>query len=272
MRYIAVPCGRCPECLKKRQNDWAIRIEKETDSITSNGGSCYFITVTYSDEHLPFNADTGCITLDKTDAQKFIESLKRRLIYYKDCKIRYYLCGEYGDNFGRPHLHAIVWFPGLDITSEDLRPHIESCWTKGLVLGIHPFSTQLAQYVAKYSTKQFGTDYDGMQPPFGLMSLKPAIGSDWINKNRDFYLRNPHPFLTDRTGVRYSLPRYYRSRVYDLNEYNNYVDACIKQHDLKLQSKLDFYGDTSFLRDEDQAHERFIELFWSNLQNKRKLF
>lgn len=272
IRYIAVPCGRCPECLRKRQNDWAIRIEKETDHVTRNGGSCYFITLTYEDNKLPFDPETGCVTLLKSDAQKFIETFKRRLSYYKDCKIRYYLCGEYGDQFSRPHYHAMIWLPGLDITAEDLRPFVEDSWTNGLVLGVHPFSTQLAEYVAKYSTKQFGVDYDGMQPPFGLMSLKPAIGKSWIDNNRDFYLDNPHSFLTDRTGVRFSLPRYFRNRVYTLSAYENYVNECIVSHDLKLQCKLDFYGNTEFLRHEDEAHERFIELFWTRLQDSRKLF
>lgn len=272
LHYIDVPCGHCPACLKKRQNDWSIRIEKETDYIVKNGGSCYFITVTYEDHSLPIDEETGCVTLSKPDAQKFIETLKRRILYYKDTKIRYYLCGEYGDQFSRPHYHAMIWLPGLQITAEELRPFIEDSWSNGLVLGVHPFSTQLAQYVAKYSTKQYGTNYDGMQPPFGLMSLKPAIGSHWISDNRDFYLKNEHPFLTDRTGVRYSLPRYFRSRVYTLEGYQNYVDQCISQHDLKLQCKLDFYPDNSFYMHDRMANQRFIELFWKRLNDKRKLF
>lgn len=272
LHYIDVPCGRCPECLKKRQNDWAIRIEKETDHILNNGGSCYFVSITYADNSLPFDEETGCVTLLKSDAQKFIETLKRRLIYYKQTKIRYYLCGEYGDNFGRPHYHAMIWLPGLQISAEELRPFIVDSWSNGIVLGVYPFSTRLALYIAKYSTKQYGVDYDGMQPPFGLMSLKPAVGSCWVNSNRDFYLKNEQPYLTDRTGVRYSLPRYYKSRVYTIDGYNNYVNQCIAQHDLKLQCKLDFYQDTSFYMYDRMANMRFIELFWKQLKEKRKFF
>lgn len=272
LKYITVPCNRCPECLKKRQQDWAIRMEQETVDCESKGGCCYFTTLTYEDSNLPYFEDDGSISLYKRDAQKFIETLKRRIKwrYGKDTNVRYFCCGEYGDKVGRPHYHFMLWFP-FQITSYELRPILEDVWTNGIILGIHPFSIQLAEYVAKYSTKQYGIDYGGIQQPFALMSLKPAIGSSWIERNRDFYLLNPHPFMTDRHGVRFSLPRYYRNRVYDLNVYQNYVDACIKQHDLDLECKLQYYGNQYF-RDTRQANERFIELFWQNLKSNTNVF
>lgn len=95
VKYIQVPCGHCPACLLKRQHDWAIRMEKETEHVTLHGGSCYFTTLTYSDENLSFGS-TDEPTLSKSDVKKFIEALKRRFLYYKKCKIRYFCCGEYG--------------------------------------------------------------------------------------------------------------------------------------------------------------------------------
>lgn len=153
-----------------------------------------------------------------------------------------------------------------------MRPYIEDCWTYGLVLGVYPFSSKLAEYIAKYSTKQFGDSYEGIQPPFALMSLKPAIGYCWIENNRDFYITNPHYFLTNRTGVRYSLPRYYRNRVSGINEYYSFVAQIIADNDLKLQNKLEFNSFTNVFRDEDLAHERFIENFWTRVINSRSIF
>lgn len=271
VKYISVPCGHCPNCLMKRQHDWAIRMEKETDFITRNGGSCYFITLTYDDENLTYG-ETDQPSLSKMDAKRFLESFKRRMIYYKDCKIRYFLCGEYGDHFSRPHFHVNIWFPRLDITSEELRPHVEACWQNGLVLGIHPYSSKLAEYIAKYSTKQLGDLYEGIQAPFALMSLKPAIGKCWIDENRDFYITNPHYYLTNRLGTRYSLPRYYRNRVSGINEYYSFVSQIIAENDLKLQNKLEFNSFTNVFRDEDNAHERFIENFWTRVKNSRSIF
>lgn len=59
-----VPCGKCLECLKRRQSDYATRIYREA----SKGGRMYFITLTYRDEALPLSKrlfkadkDTGLV-------------------------------------------------------------------------------------------------------------------------------------------------------------------------------------------------------------------
>ena len=49
-RYTIVPCGKCIECLKKRQNDLACRCEREAVF----RGSMHFVTLTYEDAFLPF--------------------------------------------------------------------------------------------------------------------------------------------------------------------------------------------------------------------------
>lgn len=48
--YI-VPCGKCTECLKKRQNDLAVRLQREA----ANRGSMVFLTLTYNDDTLPLS-------------------------------------------------------------------------------------------------------------------------------------------------------------------------------------------------------------------------
>lgn len=50
MQYNIVPCGKCIECLKKRQNDLACRCEREAVL----RGSMHFVTLTYEDAFLPF--------------------------------------------------------------------------------------------------------------------------------------------------------------------------------------------------------------------------
>lgn len=46
-----VPCGKCIECLKKRQNDLALRAMLEA----SKRGSMAFVTLTYDEENLPLS-------------------------------------------------------------------------------------------------------------------------------------------------------------------------------------------------------------------------
>ena len=76
-KLLVLPCGKCPNCLKKKAQEWTSRLLKETE----NFKYCYFITLTYSDEHYR--------DLNKEDLQKF---LKR---YRKNFKVdlKYYITG-----------------------------------------------------------------------------------------------------------------------------------------------------------------------------------
>lgn len=50
---LILPCGRCEECLASRKSDLYIRAFFETVRCLSNGGFCFFETLTYNDYHLP---------------------------------------------------------------------------------------------------------------------------------------------------------------------------------------------------------------------------
>lgn len=223
--YTLVPCGKCPDCLKKRQQDWSIRIQKETDNCLKNGGSAYFITITYDDEHLNYGSDDRP-TLYPPDVQVFLKRLRRQLEYKYEIKMRFFLCGEYGDSFDRPHYHFCFWSDRF-ISSEDLRPLVESSWPYGLTLGINPMNVQYSEYVAKYSCKRFGIDYTGVVPPFARMSLKPAVGYCFVDGNTEdgkenisFYRRNALFHTFDVSHVPFALPRYYRDRIHTLDTLN----------------------------------------------------
>lgn len=70
---IEVPCGKCIECLKKRQNDLALRAMQEA----SKRGSMAFVTLTYNEENLPLSirlqridVETG--ELDESEASPLV--------------------------------------------------------------------------------------------------------------------------------------------------------------------------------------------------------
>ena len=93
---IKLPCGQCVGCRLERSRQWAVRCMHEASLYKRN---C-FITLTYSNEYLPPN-----MSLVKSDFQKFMKRLRKRC----GSSVRYYYCGEYGENFGRPHYHAILF-------------------------------------------------------------------------------------------------------------------------------------------------------------------
>ena len=67
-KVVQVPCGKCPECLSRRQNDIAVRAYREALKF----GNCWFLTLTYAPDHVPFaktllsiDKDTSEILIDK---------------------------------------------------------------------------------------------------------------------------------------------------------------------------------------------------------------
>lgn len=101
---IEVPCGQCIGCRLERSRQWALRCVHEASLHDEN---C-FITLTYDPEHLPiyFRDDGPALgTLCKEDFQNFMKRLRERI----GTKIRFFHCGEYGEQLGRPHYHAIIF-------------------------------------------------------------------------------------------------------------------------------------------------------------------
>lgn len=193
-----------------------------------NNANAYFITLTYDEESIPIvNILTGecdirgktsdeCIgTLRKKDVQDFLKRLRSRI---SPRKIRYYLCGEYGTRTSRPHYHAIIFgdenlrrarLPSDIPTS--VEQLIRDCWQlDGKTIGftdVQDITDNRIYYVAKYITKS-NTNLDGLQPPFSLMSRKPAIGDSYTK-----YASKDRPFVVNEKGHKLALPRYYKKKL-----------------------------------------------------------
>ena len=60
-----------------------------------------FITLTYAPEHCPKD-----MSLNYEDFQLFMKRLRKR---YTGKTIRFYMAGEYGESFDRPHYHACIF-------------------------------------------------------------------------------------------------------------------------------------------------------------------
>lgn len=140
---ILVPCGHCQACLLKRASSLTRLCELE--SLTHY--KTFFITLTYNNFYLPkasliptedidyynlVDIESGELleenifvddeTLEvihrkcgsdyipylcKYELQLFFKRLRK---YYKNEKLRYFACGEYGPLHLRPHYHILLWF------------------------------------------------------------------------------------------------------------------------------------------------------------------
>lgn len=219
-RPLILPCGQCVGCRLKRAQTWALRCVHESKMHAEN---C-FITLTYNDANLPEDG-----SLRHSDFQKFMKRFKERVRYSGDRrKIRFYMCGEYGEKFGRPHYHACIFnydFPdkkykrvnalGDKIYSSDMLDDLWNMADPG-VCEIGSVSIQSAGYVARYIMKKITGDdavayYGGLEPEYNEMSK--GIGKAWFDKNyKDVY---PSDFII-HDGRRFPAPRYYDG-LYELN-------------------------------------------------------
>jgi hypothetical protein len=215
---MEVACGQCLGCRLDRSRMWAIRIVHEASLHDDN---C-FLTLTYDPEHLPAGG-----TLVKSDFQKFMKRLRKR---FPNRKIRYFHCGEYGDQLQRPHYHACIFgfYPedaqllaensDYNLYTSDM---LSDTWGLGFVT-VGELTFESAAYTARYVMKKVNghqaddhylrCDENGVAywllPEYVTMSRRPGIGKDWYEKYKtDVFPSDDVP--VPGVGVLPKVPRYY---------------------------------------------------------------
>lgn len=223
VRTLSLPCGQCIGCRLERSRQWAVRVMHEAQM---HDDSC-FVTLTYKD------APEGLVY---GDFQKFIKRLRRSIAPER---VRFFACGEYGDE-GRPHFHAalfgtafrgdrVIWKRsggGCDIFRS---ARLESLWPLGFS-SVGELTFESAAYIARYVVgkltlsdrssekwlQAWREKYERVDKETGVlsvvepemvhMSLKPGIGAGWFEKFGN------EVFPLDRVvmrGVPMKPPRFY---------------------------------------------------------------
>lgn len=187
---LSLPCGQCVGCRLERSRQWAVRCMAEASLREENA----FVTLTYSEECVPQSG-----SLVPRDLVLFLKRLRRRI---EPRKVRFFGCGEYGEETMRPHYHLLLFgydFPDKvrikgtakeypEWTSETL----DTTWGYGRTL-IGSVSFESAAYVARYVVKKVtgslaashyryadGNRWVELEPEFGRMSRRPGIGKGWL--------------------------------------------------------------------------------------------
>ncbi|AXL14753.1 replication initiator protein [Microviridae sp.] len=228
---ILLPCGQCIGCRLAKSQEWAIRCVHEAQSHTQNS----FITLTYNDEHLP--SDGSLIKSHFTDFMRKLRYEIRKQPTFNSKTVRFFMCGEYGENFSRPHYHACLF--GIDFPDKEIFRESEGIitWQSELLTDIwgYGFTTtgelnfHTAAYTARYITKKITGDkaedyYQtthpitgdiiDLQPEYANMSRMPGVGKNWYKKyTTDVF---PSDFLI-HDNKKIKVPRYYE-KLYDLDE------------------------------------------------------
>lgn len=173
---VDVPCGGCTGCRKAKAKAWALRCHFEAQ----DHKSALFTTLTYNDDALP-------PTLQPTHLTGFIKRIRQTLHRSDPARrIRFFACGEYGEQFERPHYHAILYG-----CNENDRLAIQKNWPHGTAHTVRATTRSIA-YVAGYAAKKYtqgtrvpeervdmetGEVYTWI-PPFLRMSRNPGIGAN----------------------------------------------------------------------------------------------
>lgn len=170
-------------------------------------------------------------SLNKEHFKKFMKRLRKK---FTGQQIRYYHCGEYGDDLDRPHYHAALFNLGFEdqelfyqrdgislFTSQTL----EQLWPYGFST-IGELTYDSAGYIARYCLKKITGDraqdhylrkdeYDvdyWLQPEYTTMSRRPGIGATWYEKfTSDVFPADetPVPGRSGQQRVFKKTPRYY---------------------------------------------------------------
>lgn len=215
-KNINVSCGHCLNCLIKKQSQLTFLANKELLTRYSKGQGASFVTLTYDDNHIPYN-ENGFVTLRKSDVQKFLKNVRRQIEYHnmkKDFKVIY--CGEYGDGSHstsstgvstcRPHYHIAF----LGLTDSEAKFFTRKLWKHGLC-DIGPLSAGGIRYICKYLTKACPDkeikelrEIAGVESPFINHSI--GLGKEWIDKHLEEIVENDFHF--NLNGKRTLFPRY----------------------------------------------------------------
>lgn len=249
---LSLPCGKCIGCRLDKAQEWAVRCLHESKLHRENA----FVTLTYSPEHLP--AD-GSVSV--REVQLFMKRLRERIA---PIRVRYFAVGEYGGQLLRPHYHILLfgWMPsdrkvwrttkrGDTVWRSEF---LESIWAKGFSeVGL--VTQQSAGYCARYALKKVYGDKAKehyarlhpdtgelvmLRPEFAVMSRKPGIGYEWMQKYVTDYF--PHGSCIVN-GKEVKAPRYY-------------VEKWGKENPEELEVLKTVRGAEAKLRYEDNTDER----------------
>lgn len=274
-------CGKCPACALRRANSWAFRCSWEA----RRSLSVHWIRLSYDSDHLPI-ASNGRASLEKTHLDDFFCNLRnsyrcrsaslgcvvRGVRYPPDRpKIKYFLCGEYGSQFKRPHYHVLLF-------NADERNFVDSWRDRdGSPLGEvwiddRPFELASVVYTCGYMLKPCTAGYGTDTRTRKFHHMSKGLGTNYLtDKQIRWHLADPsRQFITLPTGVRLSLPRYYKDKIKsslsnaELATYEEdcerwYLDNIAPIRDVKFNAAVaESGGIDNYWRDAAQARRASI--------------
>lgn len=230
------PCGQCRPCRinnrKKKTTRTVLEAQMHEHAL--------FVTLTYNAKFLPtetVDPDTGEIRKFETGVLSVdhLQKFKKRLLkHFPPRTVRFFGCGEYGDDNLRPHYHLVLW--GIPIEKSEAiykswthpRTKEPYCDRARLDIQVPRSAWDVGQYCSAYTmknqTRPDARGLDGRPPEFVLSSkgigvksvdaLSAALSSvssqAYIEYNGDI------PRVLHLMGKQMPIDRYLRGKILDV--------------------------------------------------------
>lgn len=234
---MALPCGKCPNCMKRRTSGWSFRLMKEGE----RSETALFVTLTYDTKYVPLTKN-GFMSLNKRHIQTYMKRLRK----LSDRKLKYYVCGEYGSVRDRPHYHMIIFNADPE--------KVERAWSEYKAgFGFVSFGSI---YIGEVNEASIGYTLKYMQKPgkipkhknddrlkeFSLMSK--GLGANYITDNMKRWHENDlvnRMYVPIKGGKKIAMPRYYKDKLYSETQkllINNHLKIVMSDEAIKAELEL----------------------------------
>lgn len=217
---LLVPCGKCPDCVRRLRNDWFVRLEREFARCRSERRQAIFITITIAPQHY------AAALIDPTS---FIRRWNERIRHKFGTSFKHAFFQEFGTHpesgsEPRLHFHGIIF--DFNMPYNQLRAAVRDLgyvWVSSCTI-------RRIRYVVKYVTKQIAFNpkeienqyvtLRGVRTPLATILELPVYTRKFVSPHVGDYLgrfRRPSrsvrswSYLDFAKGVtyNYSIPRYY---------------------------------------------------------------
>ena len=271
-----MPCGRCPACLRNRQNEWVFRLNEEMKVSPYS----YFFTLTYRDSDLPvelcdISLHSEIPTLCKRDVQLFLKRLRKNTCV----KFKYHIVGEYGPDTLRPHYHGLI-FSQSEFDIDDL---LNAWQHQDLIYRVFEpcYGRSAVGYVTKYVCQiPFLPEHLKLLPrkykPFTICSK--GLGLTYLECNSSVVqkkLSQDEDFVII-DGKKMPMPRYYRNKLFPVSnghkssitrvfvgeDYSQHLRMSLKRQELQNsieEKRFKNYLFKNNLLDNDESRLRYEE-------------
>lgn len=186
-RYINVPCGHCYNCQMRKRAEWDLRLY--VTSLYSKAAA--FVTYTYEDDYL-------CVAHSYREFQ-----LRHKRMRNDGLKFSFYHISEFGERFGRPHNHELIFF------HDEIDPRIIYRYFDYGLMDVGSITSASIHYVTKWHVHPKYRSGESLEC-HGFSRMSKGLGAELlVNMDVD----NFRPTYKLPNGSILPISRYYRKKL-----------------------------------------------------------